>query len=109
MGMTQGEFASALGVKATTYSSWESDRNQVRDQKGIAKRLKMLANVPMWWFLDAEPPSGPDGPDGDGVRPKGFEPLTFWSGAGADRTCTIVPLRPAKDTGFEPVPEQIPA
>ena len=77
MGMTQGEFASALGVKATTYSSWESDRNQVRDQKGIAKRLKMLANVPMWWFLDAEPPSGPDGPDGDGVRPKGFEPLTF--------------------------------
>lgn len=63
LGVTQEKFAELLEVKASTYMAWESDRNRVADPKAIARRLKLLADVPMWWFLDTEPPSDPNGPD----------------------------------------------
>lgn len=65
LGATQEKFAELLEVKPSTYMAWESGRNAVNDPKAIARRLKLLANVPMWWFLDTEPPTGPNGgPDG---------------------------------------------
>lgn len=40
------------------------------------------------FFTDEEPrPASPDGAPGSSVRPKGFEPPTFWSGADDDVTC----------------------
>lgn len=65
--LTQEQFAELLDVKPSAYMAWESDRNRIPDPKVIAKRLKMLAGVPLWWFLDTEPPAGPNDPDG-GLR-----------------------------------------
>jgi len=89
LGKTQEEFATALGVKPTTYSAWEADRNSVREPKVIARRLKMLAGVPMWWFLDSERPSGPDGPDGGENGGPGWDRTSDLPGA----TATVLSMR----------------
>lgn len=79
LGVTQEKFAELLEVKPSTYMAWESGRNAVNDPKAIARRLKLLADVPMWWFLDTEPPTGPNGgPDGGfSEPPAGIEPATY--------------------------------
>lgn len=113
VGMNQATFAAALDVHPQTYAAWETDRNRVPDPRTIARKLKLLTGVPMWWFLDSEPPHGPGSP-GEGVaRPKGFEPPTSWSVG--QRTATsidttrdlarVIPLRrrPA------PMPLKVPA
>lgn len=79
LGVTQEKFAELLEVKSSTYMAWESGRNAINDPKAIARRLKLLADVPMWWFLDTEPPTSPNGgPDG-GISepPGGFEPPPY--------------------------------
>jgi transcriptional regulator with XRE-family HTH domain len=78
LGLNQREMAKVLGVTFGRYASWEGDRNRMKDPRKMARRLKMLAGVPMWWFLDTEPPAGPeDWPTSGNVRPEGFEPPTF--------------------------------
>lgn len=64
LGMTQAEFADALQVNAITYGAWESDRNRIKDLRTIARRIKVMAGTPLWWWFDTERPD--NGPDGDG-------------------------------------------
>lgn len=45
-------------------------------------------------------PGGDDG--GQGVRPKGFEPLTSWSVTDEEPTCNVTPLRPTPFSSPEP-------
>jgi transcriptional regulator with XRE-family HTH domain len=49
-GLTVGELAARLGVKASTVQAWESDRSQPR-----ANKLQMVAgilNVGLAWLMD---------------------------------------------------------
>lgn len=64
LGMTQAEFAEALQINPITYGAWESDRNRIKDLRTIARRIKVMAGTPLWWWFDTERPDG--GPDGDG-------------------------------------------
>ena len=51
LGMTQQEFADALGVTVKNVDSWESDRNRPRDLVDIATRVEDLADLDRGWML----------------------------------------------------------
>lgn len=77
----QKEFAANLGVTAGSLAGWEAGRSKPRDVVAVAKRIEVLLGIPASWTLglhEETPHSGGPG-GGSEVRPKGFEPLTFWS------------------------------
>lgn len=63
VGMTQEEFAAAIGVKEGTLAAWESDRSQPRsrDIVDVAKRIEALTKIATAWILgiDDNPPTPP--------------------------------------------------
>lgn len=63
VGMTQEEFATAIGVKEGTLAAWESDRSQPRsrDIVDVAKRIEALTRIATAWILgiDDTPPTPP--------------------------------------------------
>lgn len=75
LGLTQAEFAHALQVHPQTYGAWEADRNRIKDLRTIARRIKVMAGTPLWWWFDTERPDGPDG--GGWEPPGGIEPPTY--------------------------------
>lgn len=75
--MNQAEFAEALQVPQTTLAGWETDKTKMRDQVAIARRVKMLTGVPMWWFLGTEPPRGPEDPDGSRLGESNPRPFHY--------------------------------
>lgn len=69
-GMTQTEFAQALGVGDRAAAAWESiDDRMPRDVVAIAKRIEVRFQVPAAWLLGLEVPTppSPDPLDGDAV------------------------------------------
>ena len=63
-GISQGEFAEALGVNRKSIAAWESDINQPRTSVDLAKRIEKTYGVPAVWTLGLEtgtpgPPGGP--------------------------------------------------
>jgi transcriptional regulator with XRE-family HTH domain len=52
-GMTQKEFAVKIGVKASTYATYETGRNQPRfkDVFALAARVEEVSGVPANWLV----------------------------------------------------------
>jgi transcriptional regulator with XRE-family HTH domain len=65
-GMTQTEFAAAIGVKEGTLAAWETSRAHPRsaDIVDVAKRIETVTKIPASWLLgmDDGPPSPPSPP-----------------------------------------------
>jgi len=59
--LSQKEIASLLGVKETTYSAWETGRNQP-DMIELAPRLEEITGVSRMFFVGWTEP-GPGGPN----------------------------------------------
>lgn len=57
--LTQEQMAAALGVKAVTWSSWESGRTRPHDVVGLASSIELTFGVPAAWVLGVltSPPS----------------------------------------------------
>lgn len=57
--LTQEEMAAALGVKAVTWSSWESGRTRPHDVVDLASSIELKFGVPAAWVLGVltSPPS----------------------------------------------------
>lgn len=55
-GLNQIEFAQELGVKHTTLSAWETGRGEPRNMVEVARTIRDLTGVPMWWLLGTEEP-----------------------------------------------------
>jgi len=93
LGLTQEEFAEKIGVKASTYMAWESDRNRIRDLRIIARRIKLMAGTPLWWWFDTErPDSGPDDGGGSRLGESNPRPIHYWPGVSAASThLSLVP------------------
>lgn len=49
--LTQEQMAAALGVKAVTWSSWESGRTRPHDVVGLASSIELRFGVPAAWVL----------------------------------------------------------
>lgn len=49
--MTQEQIATELGIKAVTWSSWESDRTHPADVLGLAVNIERRFGVPAAWTL----------------------------------------------------------
>ncbi|SKO51966.1 transcriptional regulator, y4mF family [Mycobacteroides abscessus subsp. bolletii] len=78
VGLNQGELAERLGVGTATVQRAESGKTKPRRTTFMA--WSMATGVDLEWLEKGTTADGdPDG-GGDVVRPKGFEPLTFWSG-----------------------------
>lgn len=71
-GLTQGQLAARLGVRAKTLRDWEDDRSEPR-----ANRLQMLAallGVSLRWMMTGEGEGGPSAltvPEGPGLAVAG--------------------------------------
>lgn len=52
-GLEQREFAARIGVKASTYATYETGRNEprYRDVFDLAKRVEEVAKVPASWLV----------------------------------------------------------
>ncbi|GMV27704.1 MAG: hypothetical protein AMXMBFR58_37350 [Phycisphaerae bacterium] len=82
--MSQQELAVAIDVSRNTVSNYE--RGTTNPRRQTLRLWAMATDVDPHWLMTGEAPS----PSGDGasvVRPKGFEPLTFWSGRSNVLTC----------------------
>lgn len=80
-GMTQANLAAALGIARATVANYEAGKTP---QRPTVMAWAMATGVDRQWLTtgvpEGEEPPSPDGDGGSEVRPKGFEPLTFWSG-----------------------------
>lgn len=63
-GLDQRDFATHLGLTASTVAAYEGDRAapRLRDVTAIAKSLQLLTGIEYSWFLDFEPPTTPTAP-----------------------------------------------
>ena len=59
-GMTQREFATALGQKHSRYAQWEAGNNGARDLPELANRVEALTGVSAAWLIGLQP----DTPEG---------------------------------------------
>ena len=75
-GLEQSELAERIGISRTSVCSAEKGRTHPR--RITLNAWALATGVPVTWIITGEGPPSDDG--GDGVRPKGFEPLTFWGG-----------------------------
>lgn len=75
-GMSQTELAAAIGAGRSTVTNYEAGKTP---RKGTVMAWAVATGVDVNWLMTGEAPS-PDGDEASQVRPKGFEPLTFWSG-----------------------------
>lgn len=52
-GLDQREFAAKIGVKASTYATYETGRNEPRykDVFDLAKRVEHISSVPATWLI----------------------------------------------------------
>lgn len=77
--LDQRQLAEALGVSRQTISHWE--RGGAQPALGHAARLAKVTGVTLEWLAEGVETEKTPTSDGEGlaVRPKGFEPLTFWS------------------------------
>ena len=66
-GMTQDQFAHAIGVGTKAYAAWEADRNYPEHVVELARHIERTFGVRAAWLLgvDNESPH-PAGPDGGG-------------------------------------------
>lgn len=91
---TQDEMAALLGIKKTTYSAWESGRNNPshREVLDVARKLHALDQVPEWWTLGAgEPTASTYGSEGWGFESLRVHPSRRKSDR--RRHLSVVPLR----------------
>ncbi|MBU8816392.1 helix-turn-helix domain-containing protein [Mycolicibacterium goodii] len=65
-GLTQHEFAVAIGVPDGSLANWETDRAKPRDIVAVAKRVEMLTRIPAGWMLGIEHTPDDGGPTGAG-------------------------------------------
>lgn len=75
-GFSQQQLAEKIGAARATVANYEAGK---MPRRGTVMAWAVATDVDVRWLMTGEAPS----PDGDGasqVRPKGFEPLTFWSG-----------------------------
>jgi transcriptional regulator with XRE-family HTH domain len=84
--ISQAKFAKMLETNTASMSRRLSGEYPI-DLAEVEKYAAALGVSPMRLLTGRPDGSGPDGPD---VRPKGFEPLTFWLG---------VPKSPASSEG----------
>ncbi len=73
-GVSVAETADALGVARSTVSTWLSGRKYPR--RAELEKFAELTRFPVEWLELGVIPS-----NATEVRPEGFEPPTFWSGA----------------------------
>lgn len=76
-GMSQSDLADAIGASRATVTNYEAGKVP---RKGTVMAWAVATGVDVRWLVTGEEPPSPDGDGGSEVRPKGFEPLTFWSG-----------------------------
>ena len=52
-GLSQGDFSARIGVKSSTYATYETGRNEPRfkDVFGLAKRVEKLTGVSASWLI----------------------------------------------------------
>ncbi len=68
-GLTQTVMADRLDVKLSTYSAWETGRNQP-DMLSLAPTLERITGIDRTWFIGwADENPRPDGPDGGSTLP----------------------------------------
>lgn len=60
-GMTQREFADAIGVPPSRYAQWEAGNNSARNLVEVARRVEIASGVSAAWLLGLIP--DPDTPD----------------------------------------------
>lgn len=76
--MSQADLAKAIGAARSTVANYEGGK---MPRRGTVMAWALATGVDVHWLMTGEePPSPGDGDRGSEVRPKGFEPLTFWSG-----------------------------
>lgn len=82
-GLEQGELAEMAGLSRTGVSNAETGRTEPR--KSTVMLWALATGVSFEWLMTGEAPQETEeAPSGEGasdsrVRPKGFEPLAFWS------------------------------
>ena len=50
-GMTQAQFAAAIGEEAKAYSQWEADNNRPRHMVEVCQAVEQLTGVSAAWLL----------------------------------------------------------
>lgn len=76
-GMSQAELAKAIGAGRATIANYEAGKPVKRS---TVMAWALATGIDANWLMTGDEPPSPDGDGGSEVRPKGFEPLTFWSG-----------------------------
>lgn len=78
-GASVQEIAEAMGHSRFTVSGWLNGKRV--PNKAQMALWAHLTRVPVWWLATGaeEPPGDAEGAPADVARPKGLEPLTFWS------------------------------
>lgn len=66
-GISQSEFADALGINRKSVAAWESDINEPRAVLTVARKIEMVFGVPAAWTLGLSNANTP-GPDGPGAE-----------------------------------------
>lgn len=76
VGMTQEEFATAIGVGESSLAAWETDRAMPRSRQivDVCKRIEAVTNIPHLWLLGAEEPT-PTPPPATGAFPAARPPV----------------------------------
>ena len=77
-GASQGALASAIDMSHRAIGNYEANRRVPR--RPVILAWAMATGVSMYWLETGEAPPSDDDGGASVVRPKGFEPLTFWSG-----------------------------
>lgn len=91
--LSQQELADRIGINRQTLSTYENGRRDPR--KIVLNAWALATGVPVSWLKDGVGGWQPPSPD-DPVRPKGFEPPTFWLGVDSNVICQF-PARELRD------------
>jgi transcriptional regulator with XRE-family HTH domain len=78
-GLDRKDFAAEVGVSRSTVSNVEN--GVTTPSRLVVRAWALRTGVPADWLETGMEKPRPGGPDGAAVRPKGFEPPTFWFGA----------------------------
>lgn len=70
VGLSQADFANAIGEGSKALATWEAGTREPRSVVALAKRIELAFNVPAAWVLGLDgsvlPPTPPAAPPSDG-------------------------------------------
>lgn len=112
-GLDQIPFAEKIGVSRATITNYEN--GHVAPRRIVINAWSLATGVPVEWLLHGIVPehereaAAMKVASGDGARPEGFEPPTFWlvANAGDPVSVTSEPISPA-NVDNRPIADVIP-